>query len=230
MSASCTFWIPPGAALAPYAVKMFTTKAWTNASLSLYAATIGLDEWTRLDDVVFQRTPGTGTLGTECLEPVQPSEFSLIPPVQITRAAHPYLVGVPGAPVVGVTRPPGPRPAIAARAGLEAPPTPVDLRRGGGRLMFQGGPVRSEAAAEVQVSRDGLTWETIATVPPGTDWSAVLVDVEAFAGQIVYVRVVTNDDDGIPSKIPTIRRPDCDLTLPLDGNAPQASHTCLPGG
>ena len=67
---ACTFWLPPGAPLDTYTVYMTTTKAWTNATFSMYAATVGAAQWTRLDNVVFQRTPSTFSFGTECYEPV----------------------------------------------------------------------------------------------------------------------------------------------------------------
>ena len=73
---ACTFWLPPGAPLSTYTVKMATTKPWTNATLSMYAASVGLQQWTRLDNVVFQRTPAAPFLGTECIEPEPPLESS----------------------------------------------------------------------------------------------------------------------------------------------------------
>ena len=64
----CGFWIPAGQALASYAMRTFTTRAWANATFSAYAETIGPDQWTRLDNVTFARTPGSIALGTECFE------------------------------------------------------------------------------------------------------------------------------------------------------------------
>jgi len=73
---ACTFWLPPGAPLATYTVRMVTTKAWTNATLSMYSASVGLQQWTRLDNVVFQTTPSAFTFGTECYEPEPPLELT----------------------------------------------------------------------------------------------------------------------------------------------------------
>ena len=72
---ACTFWLKPGAPLATYTAKMFATKAWTNATFSLYAASVGLDQWTRLDDVVLQHTPSAPMVGAECIEPEPPQEL-----------------------------------------------------------------------------------------------------------------------------------------------------------
>jgi hypothetical protein len=66
---ACTFWLPPGQALSTYSMRMFATKAWTNATLSVYAATTGTDQYTRLDNMTLQRTPGATALGAECIEP-----------------------------------------------------------------------------------------------------------------------------------------------------------------
>jgi len=66
---ACTFWLAPGQALANYSIRAFTTKAWTHATLSVYPATDGPDEWTQLANVTLQRTPSIEINGTDCLEP-----------------------------------------------------------------------------------------------------------------------------------------------------------------
>jgi len=66
---ACTFWLPPGLPLSPFAVRGFATQAWTNATLSVYPATVGAESWIRLDNVTFQRTPSRAIVGTECVEP-----------------------------------------------------------------------------------------------------------------------------------------------------------------
>jgi hypothetical protein len=67
---ACTFWLDPGQPLSTYTYRTFTTKTWTNATVSVYPATVGADQWLRLDNVTFQRTPGTTIVGTECIEPI----------------------------------------------------------------------------------------------------------------------------------------------------------------
>lgn len=67
--AACTFWLAPNQPLSAYRVKSFASKDWTNATLSVYPATAGDDQWIRMDDATLRRTPATTTLGTECLEP-----------------------------------------------------------------------------------------------------------------------------------------------------------------
>ena len=68
---ACTFWLPPGLPLSTYQMRLRATKAWTNATLSVYPATAGLDQWIRLDNVSLQGTPGLDINGTECLEPAE---------------------------------------------------------------------------------------------------------------------------------------------------------------
>lgn len=66
---ACTFWIPPGQPLATYSMRVFTTKAWDNAMLSVYPATAGAVPWLRFDNIALQTTPDVIALGTECVEP-----------------------------------------------------------------------------------------------------------------------------------------------------------------
>lgn len=65
---ACTFYLVPGQSLSNYALRTFATKAWTNATISVYPATVGTDQWIRLDNVSLQRTPGATITGTECAE------------------------------------------------------------------------------------------------------------------------------------------------------------------
>jgi hypothetical protein len=67
---ACTFFLAPGQPLLPYTFRAFTSEPWTNATFSVYPATIGAESWIRVDDVSLRRTPGTATLGSECIEPV----------------------------------------------------------------------------------------------------------------------------------------------------------------
>jgi hypothetical protein len=59
----------PGQPLSPYIMRAFATEAWTSATISFYAATVGTESWIRLDDVTFRRTPAALVEGTTCIEP-----------------------------------------------------------------------------------------------------------------------------------------------------------------
>jgi hypothetical protein len=67
--AACTFWLEPGQAMSTYTMRTFATQQWANATISVYAATVGTAQWTWLDNVTFRRTPGQATVGTSCVEP-----------------------------------------------------------------------------------------------------------------------------------------------------------------
>ena len=66
---ACTFWLAPGQALSNYTYRTFATQAWANATFSVYGATVGPEQYIRLDNVAMQATPATAITGTECREP-----------------------------------------------------------------------------------------------------------------------------------------------------------------
>ena len=69
---ACTFWLPPGQPLMPYEVRGYASQAWGNATVSVYPATVGTDQWIRLDNVTFRQTPSVPVGGTQCIEPSTP--------------------------------------------------------------------------------------------------------------------------------------------------------------
>ncbi len=69
---ACTFWLAPGQPLGTYTMRGYATQAWTDALVSFYASTIGPEQWSRLDNASFMRTPASGTVGTTCIEPGGP--------------------------------------------------------------------------------------------------------------------------------------------------------------
>lgn len=66
---ACTFWLPAGQAPSSYSMRAYATKAWANATFSVYPATVGADEWIVADNLSLQQTPAASPLGTECVEP-----------------------------------------------------------------------------------------------------------------------------------------------------------------
>ncbi len=66
---ACTFWIPPNTPLGNYAYRAYASKAWTNATLSIYPATVNGAQWLRLDNVTFGKTGSASLTGTHCIEP-----------------------------------------------------------------------------------------------------------------------------------------------------------------
>jgi hypothetical protein len=200
----CTFLIAPGQAPLPYTLKTFTTKAWTNTTISFYTATVGPESWIMLDDVALQRTPGTATLGTECVEPsvtvrpqaqaaigtVAPSVGIASPPMRPGRRETPVAANrVPQA-QRQAGRMPGFEMASAARPLDDI----IDLSQATApRLSFQSR-LQASAPAQVQVSTDGLNWSTIALVQPSDDSESVTIELDAFVGFLVQIRFVVATD------------------------------------
>jgi Zn-dependent metalloprotease len=191
--AACTFWLPPAMPLSTYQMKMRATKAWnagasTGATFSLYGATVGLDQWVRLDNVSLQRTPGSAIVGTECLEPPE------------TLPLPSFTAG-----------------GVAGGGRTSTPILGVDLGAvQSARLTFEsflsGAAGTALGLADIQVSLDGLTWRTIARVPPAEEWSDVDVDLDEYAGRTVYIRFVYTPLSGEPAiwhlmNVRVIRRP-----------------------
>jgi hypothetical protein len=66
---ACTFWLAPGQPLSSYQMRSYATQAWTNATISIYAASAGDPAWMRLDNVSLRKTSSVTTVGADCLEP-----------------------------------------------------------------------------------------------------------------------------------------------------------------
>ncbi|MCC7008870.1 MAG: carboxypeptidase regulatory-like domain-containing protein, partial [Acidobacteria bacterium] len=66
---ACAFWLGPNQALSPFAMQIYTSEAWQNPAVSVYPSSGAVAPgWLQLDDVVLQKTPGTSTSGSVCLE------------------------------------------------------------------------------------------------------------------------------------------------------------------
>jgi len=185
---ACTFWIPPFQFPMNYAMRSYTTRAWTNATISFYAATVGPEQWTRLDNVTLRQTPAGPASGTECVEP------------GATLAAEEGLARRP--PVATHLAP-----ARLGRAGeVDAPH--VRLAPGAAASMFRLGDVvdfttattahlrfdswleGTGAVGSVEISADGERWRTVLVVAPSADWEDIDVDLSDWIGQAVGVRFV----------------------------------------
>ncbi len=66
---ACTFWLGPYQPLGAYTVRGFATKTWTNATLAVYAASVGTQTWMRFGNATLTRTPAAFIEGTNCIEP-----------------------------------------------------------------------------------------------------------------------------------------------------------------
>jgi hypothetical protein len=68
----CSFWLPPFASMMPYTMRVRTTEAWSAANLSIYASSVDLQGFIRLDNVVLHQRPMPDNAVTQCLDPRSP--------------------------------------------------------------------------------------------------------------------------------------------------------------
>ncbi len=214
--AACTFWLEPGEALQSYAMRMYTTRPWLNATFSVYPSVVNTAQWIRLDDVQMRLTPNTPIVGTECIEP--PIAGPPPAPAQAGSQDAGIQPPVAGKSPAGRTEPRvgglGEWAASGRFAALETSGgaahgrtwgavitesethtlvwrTPIDLRDASSAMLrFESRLSAGLSTALVEVSRDGLTWVAVGVVPPSDEWMNVAVDLSAFAGDVVFVRFV----------------------------------------
>jgi hypothetical protein len=147
---ACTFWLAPGQDFDGYTMRTFATKAWTNATVSVYPATVGLDQWIRLDEVSLERTPDTAIVGTECVEPGGDPE----PPPETLRGRVVRATGV---------IPARPSPAAAAAStrltsAVRSAVSPEGARTGAAAQSASAGRMSSSADAAIAVA-PAAVWE-----------------------------------------------------------------------
>jgi predicted extracellular nuclease len=73
---ACSFWLAPNQPLATYQMQLKTTEAWTNASVSFYAAAATNVGYIRLDNAVMAHNTGANYTGTFCIDPNTPAPGS----------------------------------------------------------------------------------------------------------------------------------------------------------
>ena len=185
---ACTFWLPGGQPLSSYSVRGFTTRAWTNATLAVYPVTLGNDGHFRLDDVTLRHTPAIPTVGTECDDP---SGQPLMVPTSADVVASFALASSPAPPTTRNTT--ERRASIEAASRTDSIPWEalVDLRlASAATLIFDSRLMTQFADAEIQVSVDGADWIPISVIAAEESWQSITVDLAAFAGHVVRLRLV----------------------------------------
>ncbi len=195
---ACTFWLAPGQVLSTYAMRSYASKAWTNATLSIYAATTGLEQWTRVDDVTFQTTPAATALGTECLEP----PVGTFPIANVGDVAASFAGrDVPHAQLMSIA-PASDGWAFGAAGWASGQSRGVWLERVDltdtttASLTFSSLLLSRGSTASVQVSEDGVEWTTVAGIPPGDGWATIAADLTVFAGRVIYLRFAFDAVEG----------------------------------
>jgi hypothetical protein len=184
--AACTFWLEPGQGLSSYTMKLYTSKAWTNATFSVYPSNVDTAQWIRLDNATLRVTLSVSMTGTECIEPGGSENV----PDESGFTAGAWSGGIRQ----------GSEPAEALQTAWTAEAidrgaqwlllrSPIDLREASSAAL-QFDSVLSDGASEafVEVTRDGRNWVRVAAVPPSDEWSTVVVDLGEFLGDVIYVR------------------------------------------
>jgi Tol biopolymer transport system component len=177
---ACTFWLEAATPLQTYRIVAYATKPWTNATVSVYPASVGTGaahEWYRLDNVALQRTPSAVAVGTSCREPA-------VDPVMapLRRSGR----GVREQGPAGVAMPPAAR---RANDGAGSSPIVGEIRIAGpaGRVLVWIPP--GDEAVEVQVSADRVTWVTLAVAPGRGGWVSLDLDFNRISGDAIYLRL-----------------------------------------
>lgn len=96
---ACTFFLAPGQPLQNFEFRTYATTAWANATLSVYGATTGTEQWIRLDNVSLRTTPAQSIVGTECLEP------AAVAAGDVAGAHTAFAAGIRARPMSGVAWP-----------------------------------------------------------------------------------------------------------------------------
>ena len=189
---ACTFWIEPGQPLSPYTMQAYATKAWSNATLSIYAATAGNETWTRLDNVSLKKTPSASITGTGCFEPGSNQPLAAIGGGSTNAVAVSGGSVSAGASSSAGAVADGPVLSLEAATGRVGTPWKmVDLTQtDAGMLSFDSRFSEDGPRARVEISVDGEPWQTLAHVPVSDDWLNLSIDLSAFAGHVVRMRFV----------------------------------------
>ena len=168
--AACTFWLSPGQALGAYSMSTYATTAWSNATISVYAASVGPDQWSRLDNVTFRSTPATVVSGTDCVEPATPTPG----PSQIART---FVSTVPA--------PSGLAAGISERIDLTGATS--------AKLSFSARVLSAGVAGEIEISVDDGEWQPLIAVEASDEWARIDLDLEPWLGRTIALRFVTSD-------------------------------------
>jgi Tol biopolymer transport system component len=174
---ACTFWLPPGMPLSSYTLRTFTTRPWTNATISFYGATVSTEPWVQLDDVELRRTPDAVTIGTACTEP-DLSTFG-----GSGEAAQLTLQGGSGSAIQATTVA---TPTTSSQPTVSNPTIEDLVPAGQPRFPLQLWLAPHDEPLELQVSADGDTWVTVASFDPSEEW--VFVELEGIGALQVRVR------------------------------------------
>ena len=209
---ACTFWLAPGQALANYEYRTFATQAWTNATLSVYGATVGSEASIRLDNVSMKRTPAASITGTQCLEPGSADQADTGARLTGASAAGAAAersgelgeggslrlddVWADGFASESDGTGPVDSPVWVATADSTETRTlelkqPIDVGADGIAAVEFWSRLRTTASrARVEVSLDGAAWDTRLDVEASDAWARLEPDLSGYAGTLLRLRFV----------------------------------------
>jgi hypothetical protein len=73
----CSFWVPPSySTMRTYTMQTHTNLAWSNVTVSVYAATAYSSGYVRLDNVSMRQRPGQSVNETRCIDPLAPTYYA----------------------------------------------------------------------------------------------------------------------------------------------------------
>ena len=183
--AACTFWLAAGQGMSTYTMKMYSSKAWTNATFSVYPANVDTAQWLRLDNASLRVTLSAPMNGTDCIEPGGSENV----PGESGFAASGWSGVRQGSEPVETRDTAWTADAFESGAQVLLLRSPIDLRdASSAALRFDSVLTEGASEAVVEVTRDGRNWVRVAAVPPSDDWSTVVVDLREFLGDVIYVR------------------------------------------
>ena len=184
----CTFWLEPGQALSTYVYRAYTTKPWTNATLSIYPASASPDQWIRLDNVSLRTTPTALIAGTDCIEPGGEAWSPGTASSTGTGSGGSGRVGTPNSEWTALE-------TTTSRMLQRAEPFDLTGARAA-KLRVDSWLLGNAARGAVQVSTNGVDWITIHTVDPSDRWTPIEIDLRDFIGDKVLVRFVIDAGQG----------------------------------
>ncbi len=192
---ACTFWLAPGQPLSNYVYRTYATQAWSNATLSIYPATVGAAQEMLLDNVTLHRTPSAEITGTECIEPASPLQMPLTGAARRALRDRMNALLTPGPAAAEPATPATSAVPGALAAMVPARPVSVELEEtidltsvSRAWLQLESWMPSAASHAEIQVSADGVNWESIRVTGDPEHWTPVEIDLSAYAGSTIRVR------------------------------------------
>ena len=202
---ACTFWLAPGQPLSNYAYRTYATQAWSSAMLSVYPATVGTEQWIRLDNATLQRTPSADIVGTECLEPGALSnaitDRAAMTSMSADGRSQSATIPIAGVETSTVTVG-GEDSRASATFELDVSRMEPVISGGPSRLAFRSLLTGTSSRGLIQIRAGDGVWITVGFVGPSHDWEDIEIDLRDLIDSAVEIRFVIEhvDRDGPPEQ------------------------------